>query len=203
FGECHLKASHLIVARQLMVMLNNEGAESVRLYSASKITIDDLDRSILVNGINIASVEKDQYNRLLLICPTDSLGWCVVYQSPDLDYFADAFRQPINELRCDALFGAFSEKDFSWVWASYQKGELIDECSYFGRLNQWYRMGEKGLQSGEPPSELLIFRIFPVYGRTFTKNKLLWVLYRISDLPLVERAQYKLIVATNKLFQIA
>jgi hypothetical protein len=198
FGECHLKASHVMVARQLMTTLNNEGAESVRLYSASKITFDDLMGSIFANGINIDLIEKDQHNRLVLVCPTDSLGWCVVYQYPDFNFFclAHKFRQPINGLGCDALFGAFSEKDFSWVWASYQKGRLIDECSNFGSLNQWYRMGGKGVQSGEPPCELWFEKIFLVHGRTFTKQKLRCVLYNICKLPIAERAQYKLLVAT-------
>lgn len=198
FAEWHLKASHVVVARQLMIVLNNEGAESVRVYSASKIAFDDLNGSIFANGTNIDLVEKEQYNRLLLICPTDSVGCCIVYLCPAFYYYATEFQQAIKELGCDALFYGYSEKSFSWAWASYEKGRLIDKCTYHD-CNQWYRMDENAAQSGEPPSELSIRQISLVHGRTFTRQKLRWVLYDICKLPIVERAQYKLIVTTISL----
>jgi hypothetical protein len=197
FAEWHLKASHIVVARQLMLMLNNQGAESVRLYSASKITFDDLNGSIFANGTNINLIEKNQYNQLLLICPTDSLGWCIVYPCPAFYFYVDEFQQPIKELGCDALFFGYTEKSFSWAWALYQKGRLIDQCTYH-HDNQWYRMDGNRPLPGEPPSELSIRQISLVHGQTFTEQKLTWVLYDICKLPIVERALYKLIVATHR-----
>jgi hypothetical protein len=197
FAECHLKASHVVVARQLMIILNNEGAESVRLYSPSKITFDDLKGPILANGINIDLIEKDQYNWLLLICPTDSVGWCVVYRHPAFYYDTCEFPRAIKELGCDALFYGYTERTFGWAWESYQKGRLIDRCTYH-HDNQWYRMDENSPLPGEPPNELSFRQIYLVYGRTFTEKILTLVLYHICKLPLVERAQYKLIVATHR-----
>jgi hypothetical protein len=197
FAEWHLKASHVVVARQLMLMFNHEGAESVRVYSASKITFDDLNGSIFANSTNIELVDKEQYNRLVLICPTDSVGCCIVYPCPASYYYADEFQQAIKELGCDALFYGYSEKSFSWAWASYELGRLIDQCTYHD-CNKWYRMDGNAAQSGEPPSELSIDQISLVQGRTFTGQTLRWVLYDICKLPIVERTQYKLIVATRR-----